>query len=54
MAAQHRGRWICYMVVPIVGVFVGLLDRDDRARLRGSRAEMFTLRGVTAISAIAA
>ena len=47
------GRWVCYMVVPVVGVFVGYWIGATVLDFRESRAEMFTLRGIAAIGAIA-
>jgi signal transduction histidine kinase len=47
------GRWLCYTVVPVVGVFVGYWIATTVLDLRASRVEMFTLRGIAAISAIA-
>jgi sensor histidine kinase YesM len=46
------GRWLCYTVVPVIGVFVGYWIATTVLDFRASRAEMFTLRGIAAISAV--
>ena len=47
------GRWLCYMVIPVIGVFVGYWIATTILGFRDTRAEMFTVRGISAISAIA-
>jgi sensor histidine kinase YesM len=47
------GRWLCYMVIPVIGVFVGYWIATIVLGFRDTRAEMFTVRGMSAISAIA-
>ena len=47
------GRWICYTGLPVIGVFVGYWIATTVLDFRESRAEMFTLRGIVAISSIA-
>ena len=47
------GRWTRYLVLPVIGVFIGYWIATTVLDFRASRAEMFTLRGVLAISAIA-
>jgi sensor histidine kinase YesM len=47
------GRWMCYTVVPVIGVFIGYWIATNVLDLRSSRAEMFTPRGIGAIATIA-
>jgi sensor histidine kinase YesM len=47
------GRWLCYTVVPVIGVFIGYWIATTVLDYRQSRAEMFTPRGMAAIAAIA-
>ena len=47
------GRWLCYLVIPVIGVFVGYWIATTILGFRDTRAEMFTVRGISAISAIA-
>jgi len=48
----HAARWIRYTIVPVIGVFIGYWIATTVLDFRASRAEMFTLRGILAISAI--
>ena len=50
---SSAGRWVCYMAIPVVGVFVGYWIATTLLGFRDTRAEMFTVRGMSAISAIA-
>ncbi len=47
------GRWTRYLVLPVAGVFIGYWIAATILDFRESRAEMFTLRGMLAISSIA-
>jgi sensor histidine kinase YesM len=49
---SSAGRWLCYTVVPVIGVFIGYWIATTVLDFRASRAEMFTLRGMAAIAAI--
>ena len=51
--AQPAGTLDLLTVVPVVGVFVGYWIATTSSAFADSRAEMFTLRGVPSISAIA-
>ena len=46
------GRWLCYTVVPVIGVFIGYWIAATVLDSRASRAEMFTARGIAAIAAV--
>ncbi|MFO1313838.1 MAG: histidine kinase [Burkholderiales bacterium] len=50
---RSAGRWVQYLVLPVVGVFIGYWIATTVLDFRESRAEMFTLRGMLAICAIA-
>jgi len=46
-------RWLCFTLIPVIGVFIGYWIATTLLDFRETRAEMFTLRGIASILTVA-